>query len=296
VLLLAFVAGVFWCVEIPVRRTVMAEAGGAERATLTMGLEMLTTHLTRLLGPALGGALIAGTGLGGVFALGVLLYLSGALLIARVPRVPPAAAGRQSLAAALADGVRAVRRDPRLMALIVITLVFNLFGLPYLGLLPVFAARRLELGPLGTGLLATGEGVGALVGTLAILARPRPAWFGPVFGWGTALFFAAVTALGLTPAVAAAYPVLLVAGLGMAGFSIMQATLPLAVLPPGMRVRVAGVVMVAIGSAPLGFLLAGTLGDRLGGGPGITALGAVGLLATAAVLWRWPAMARPARA
>jgi len=296
VLLLAFVAGVFWCVEIPVRRTFMAEAGGAERATLTMGLEMLTTHLTRLLGPALGGALIAGTGLGGVFALGVLLYLSGALLIARVPRVPAAAAGRQSLAAALADGVRAVRRDPRLMALIVITLVFNLFGLPYLGLLPVFAARRLELGPLGTGLLATGEGVGALVGTLAILARPRPAWFGPVFGWGTALFFAAVTALGLTPAVAVAYPVLLVAGLGMAGFSIMQATLPLAVLPPGMRVRVAGVVMVAIGSAPLGFLLAGTLGDRLGGGPGITALGAVGLLATAAVLWRWPAMARPARA
>jgi hypothetical protein len=75
----------------------------------------------------------------------------------------------------------------------------------------------------------------------------------------------------------------------------MQATLPLAILPPGMRVRVTGVVMVAIGSAPLGFLLAGTLGDRLGGGPGITTLGAVGLLATAAVLWRWPVMARPAR-
>ena len=45
VLLLAFVAGVFWCVEIPVRRTFMAEASGAEHATLTMGLEMLTTHL-----------------------------------------------------------------------------------------------------------------------------------------------------------------------------------------------------------------------------------------------------------
>src|SRR5919205_270571 len=74
VLLLAFAAGVFWCVEIPVRRTFMAEAGGTERAALTMGLEMLTTHLTRLLGPALGGALIAGTGFGGVFALGVLLY------------------------------------------------------------------------------------------------------------------------------------------------------------------------------------------------------------------------------
>jgi hypothetical protein len=295
VLLLAFAAGVFWCVEVPVRRTRLAEAGGSERVALTMGLEMLTTHLTRLLGPALGGALVAGTGLTGVFALGVVLYLSGALLIARVPRSPGVTVGRESLAAGLADGIRAVRADPRLLALVVLTLVFNLFGLPYVGLLPVFAARRLNLGPLGTGLFATGDGIGALVGTVALLTRTSPAWFGPVFGWGTALFFAAVAVLGLAPAVAVAYPVLLVAGLGMAGFSIMQATLPLAVLPPGMRVRVTGVVMVAIGSAPLGFLLAGTLGDRLGGGPGITVLGLVGLSATAAVLWRWPVMARPSR-
>src|SRR5947208_8013618 len=50
-------------------------SGGRDRVATTMSLEMITTHLTRMLGPALGGAAIAGIGVRGVFVLGVLLYL-----------------------------------------------------------------------------------------------------------------------------------------------------------------------------------------------------------------------------
>jgi MFS family permease len=298
VLLLALVAGTFWCVEIPVRRTFMAEAGGQARVAVTMGLEMVTTHLTRLAGPPLGGALIAGAGMPGVLALVALLYLTGAALVARVPaaaRRPPAAPAqhRRRLLAGLAEGVALVRAEPRLLAIVALTVVFNLFGLPYLGLVPVLAAGELGLGPFGTGVLAAGEGVGAVAATLAILALARPPWFGPILGLGCALFFAAEAALALAPTAPAGFAVLLVAGLGMAGFSAMQATIPLALAPPAMRVRVTGVVMVAIGSAPFGFLLAGALGDGLGVKPAMAALGIAGLAATLAALWRWPAMARP---
>jgi MFS family permease len=297
-LALAFLAGMFWCVEIPVRRTALAEAGGRERVAVTMGLEMVTTHLTRLLGPPLGGLLITTAGMPGVLFLGALLYLSGAGLVARVPpatrseRRPP----RPGLAAALRDGLALVWADQRLLAMIALTVVFNLFGLPYLGLIPVLAVERFGLGPAGTGLLAAGEGIGALLATLWILGWARPAWFGPILGLGCALFFTGELALVLLPTASGAFLGLLVAGIGMAGFSAMQATLPLAITPPDMHVRITGVIMVAIGSAPFGFLLAGALGTRLGGGPAIGILGAAGLLATLATLWWWPAMARPARA
>lgn len=294
-LLLAALAGAFWCVEIPVRRAWLAEEGGQARVAATMGLEMLTTHLTRLLGPPLGGLLLTGAGMAGVLGLGALLHLAGAWLVARAsPAEGPGAPARSGLRAGLREGLRLVRADARLRAVVALTVIFNLFGLPYLGLIPVLAVGRFGLGPAGAGLLAAGEGIGALLASLAILAWARPAWFGPVFGLGAALFFLGEVALALLPTATGAFLALVVAGLGMAGFSAMQATLPLAIVPSGMRVRVTGVVMVAIGSAPFGFLLAGALGERLGGAGGILALGATGLAATLAALWRWPALARPA--
>lgn len=300
-LLLAMAAGIFWCVEIPVRRTAMAEAGGEGRAAVTMGLEMVTTHATRLVGPVLGGAVLAAGGLTGVFLAGAVLHLSGAWLVRGLPPAAAAAAGtgravaaRTALLPALAEGVRVVRADPRLVAVIALTFVLNLFGLPYLGLFPLLAREGLGLGPVGAGLVAAGEGTGALMTSVAILALARPRWFGPIFGLGCAGFFAAVTMLPLAPGGPAAFGVLVLAGVGMSGFSAMQATLPIHLAPPGVRVRVAGVIMAAIGSAPFGFLLAGALGGRLGGGPAILVMGGAGLVATLAVLARWPAVALPA--
>lgn len=296
-LVLAVVNGTFWCVEIPVRRAFLAEAGGHDRIAVSMSLEMITTHLTRTVGPALGGALIAGVGMPGIVALGAALYLAGAGLIARVPaRSSGPRPRRTSLAGGLAQGLAAVRADGRLLAIVVLTVIFNLFGLPYLGLVPVIAVERLALGPAETGLVAAGEGIGAMAATVLILGAARPAWYGPIFGLGCCTFFVAVLALAAAPSAALAFLALLVAGFGMAGFSAMQATLPFAIAPPEARVRVTGVVMVAIGSAPFGFLLAGALGDRLGGGPAMALIGALGLLATGVALRRWPAMASPARA
>jgi hypothetical protein len=297
VLALALAGGVFWCFEIPVRRTFLAEAGGADRMAVSMGLEMVTTHLTRVAGPALGGLLVATAGMPGVLLLGAILYTSGALLLLNVPAAPgtlPVA--RQRLGAALAEGFRAVRAEPQLLAIAVLTVVFNLFGLPYLGLLPVLAVERLDLGPFGTGVLAAGEGVGAVIATILLLRWSRPRWFAPIFGLGCLIFFAGVLALAAAPTAEAAFVILLVAGFGMSGFSVMQATLPLAIVPAALRIRVAGVIMVSIGSAPFGFLLAGGLGDLLGGSGGIALLGTTGLLATALALWRWPVMALPRRA
>jgi hypothetical protein len=291
---LALAGGVFWCIDIPVRRTYLAETGGTERVAVTMGLEMITTHSTRMLGPIVGGGLLASTGLSGALLLGALLYATGAALIARMD--PPTRSQPRDhvrITTALREGLVLIRSDGRLMAIVVLTIVFNLFGLPYLGLIPVLSVERLDLGPFGTGVLAAAEGLGAILASLSILAFARPRWFGPIFGLGCLAFFIMETALGLTGSAAAAFLALVLAGIGMAGFSAMQATLPVALVPAGMRVRVAGVILVAIGSAPFGFLLAGALGERIGPACGITLLGALGLVTTALCLWRWPQMVQP---
>jgi MFS family permease len=288
----AFVCGVSWCVEVPVRRTALAEAGGVERIGATMGLEMLTTHATRMAGPALGGALFGRCDIEGVLALSVLLYGSGLVALAPLPLPRPPAGAHRRLAAELRQGLAFVRQQPLLAALVALTLVFNLCGLPYLALVPVIGQLDLGLDAAATGLLLALEGVGALIGTVLLMLFLRPAWFGPALGAATLAFFAAVTALGLAPGLGPAATLLFLAGFGMAGFSVMQATLPIAAAPPALRIRVGGVVMAAIGAAPFGFLAAGWLADRLGAPLTVTLMGAAGLAATGAACRRWPVLLR----
>ena len=192
----------------------------------------------------------------------------------------------------LAEGLALVRRTPLLSALVALTLAFNLCGLPYLALVPVVGQLELGLDAAATGFLLALEGVGALLGTVLLMLLLRSAWFGPVLGLATLAFFAAVTALGAAQGLVPAATLLFLAGFGMAGFSSMQATLPIALAPAELRVRVGGIVMAAIGAAPFGFLAAGWLADRLGASPTVAAMGASGLAATAAASWRWPALLR----
>jgi hypothetical protein len=72
----------------------------------------------------------------------------------------------------------------------------------------------------------------------------------------------------------------------------MQMTLVLAATPRAMRVRVMGVVMVAIGSAPLGFLLGGALAEWLGPRLALALTSGAGLVAMLACMAIWPELRR----
>ena len=73
----AFLAGMLWTLEFPVRRTMLGEIAGASRIGPAMGLDSATTNGTRMLGPALGGLLYETIGVDGAYMLGAALYTIG---------------------------------------------------------------------------------------------------------------------------------------------------------------------------------------------------------------------------
>lgn len=287
----AFANGVFWTVEQPVRRTLFIETVGLERAGAAMGLETLSNQGTRLLGSIAGGAAIELMGLPGVFALALLLYaaaISG-LARARAPIAPRPAPPRPRADGLLA-GVRLVARDRLLLGTVLVTLVYNLWGFPFVALAPVLAEKSLGLQPSATGLLVAMDGVGGLLAGLAIVRFGRPAWFRRIFTLGCGLLSLAILLLAQSASVPIAASALLLAGLGMAGFATMQTVIPLLAAPAELRLRVQGVVTMAIGVSPLGFLHAGWLGERLGPEGALLVMGASGLVALTLVVWRLPVM------
>jgi MFS family permease len=292
----AFANGIFWTIEQPVRRTLFVETAGLERAGAAMGLETLSNQGTRLLGSVAGGGAVQFLGPPGVFAGTLLLYALALWGLARA-RPPDAGLGPapRPRADGLFDGVRLVARDRLLLGTVLVTLVYNLWGFPFVALAPVLAERSLGLSALKTGLLVAMDGVGGLLAGLVIVRAARPAAFRRVFTLGCGLLMVGILLLSLAGSIALAAVALLLAGFGMAGFATMQTVIPLLAAPAALRLRVQGVVTMAIGVSPLGFLHAGWLGERLGPETALAVMGTSGLLALLLIAWRLPVMlaARP---
>ena len=289
----AFAGGLFWALEVPIRRTMLADSAGIERVGQSIGLEMLTNNATRMLGPAIGGGVVAALGMTGVLVVGVVAHLLAALAVGGVA-VPggPVRRAAAPLLAGLREGLAHMRRSPLIQGTLAVTVIVNLWGFPYVSLGPVIAQEVLRLGPTGTGLLMACEGLGALIGSLVLIQLRRDRLFRLIYLLGTGLYLAGVLAFALLPWTMAAALALLLAGLGMAAFNTMQTVIPLAASPPELRGRALGLLAVAMGTAPFGFLLIGLLATGFGAPPATATVAVIGLLALAASARRWPELRR----
>ena len=282
----AFVNGIGWATDNPVRRLMVGEVVGAERMSLAMSVDIGTNNASRMLGPTLGGVLLAQAGIGGSFALCVVLYLVALVACLRLRyrnTVMPAGGG--AVLARVADGLALAWRDPRLRGTFVVTIVFNLFGWPFTSMVPVIAQDHLRLSTEGIGLLASLDGVGAFCGAVAVALLVRPRSYAAIYVAGCAVYCGMVTLFALAPHTALAAFAVLMVGIGGAGFSIMQATLVYLAAPVEMRSRALGVLSVCIGLGPIGFFNLGLMADAMGAQSATVATGLEGL---AALALTWP--------
>ena len=278
--------GMAWASDNTVRRFLIGEVVGAARLPAAMSLDIGAGNAARMVGPALGGALLATVGIEGVFALGAVLYVPTILAAWRIGyRNPFIAAGGPSLLARIAEGFAAVRRDRRLVGAMVVTLIFNLWGWPATSMVPVIGAG-LGLSAPGIGLLAGMDGLGALASAAALAVWLRPGGYQATYVGGTALYLLATVAFAVAPGPVSAAAALLVVGLASTCFGVMQSTLVYMMAPPEVRSRVFGVLAVCIGTAPIGFLHLGLLADWLGAPYATALIGVEGLVAIA-LTRRW---------
>ncbi|WP_237216770.1 MFS transporter [Falsiroseomonas oryziterrae] len=284
-----FVGGLGWATDNPVRRMMVGEAVGAARMGPAMSLDVLGNNASRVSGPALGGALLAAFGPHAAFCLSLLLYLVAIAIAWRIGVGATVGESRgEPILRGMRDSVGLAARNERLRAVLVVTVVFNLFAWPCTSMIPVIGQAGLGLGASAIGVLASMEGVGALAGAALIGALARPGIYPAIYVAGTALYLAAMVAFALAPGAVPAGAALLVSGIAGAGFATMQATLSYLAVPPEARGRALGALSTAIGTGPLGFLQIGLLAEWLGAGPATVLVGLQGLLALALTwpLWR----------
>jgi MFS family permease len=289
----AFLNGIFFAGDYPIRRIMSGEIAGVDRLGAAMALESATSNATRMLGPALGGLLLETLGLAGAYLLGAGLYLVSIVLAMRLRYRSTRFEGQaRNILITLREGWRFVRARRVIVGALMVTVVVNFWGFAYITMVPVIGERVLGLSAFPIGVLMSIEGLGALLGALLVGPFSRPRAYTRLYLVSSFVFLLSVLGFALSAQFPLSLLLNLICGVSLAGFSVMQATIMFLAARPEMRSRVMGVLTVAIGAGPLGMLHLGWLADWLGAAAAVQIMAAEGLIALTLIALIWPEMWR----
>src|SRR5947208_1560673 len=203
--------------DMPARQALLVEMiARREDLPNAIALNSSLVNGSRLVGPALAGAVIAAAGEAWCFVIDAVSYLAvvAALLAMRLPRRERTHTAA-SVARHLVEGVRYAFGFPPIRALLLLLALVSFAAMPQSVLLPVFAADVLGGGPHTLGLLSAASGVGALAGALYLASRSSVIGLGRVIVVATLALGFALAGFSKSEALWASAGLLVLTGAGM---------------------------------------------------------------------------------
>jgi MFS family permease len=295
VALLAVGLGVANSFDAPARQALAVEMV-EDRRDLTNAIALNSTifNLARVLGPAIGGAVLALLGATWCFALNGLSFVAViiALLMMRLP-AGVNAPSREPLMAQIRAGLRYAYGHRATRAIILLVGVASLFGMSYAVLLPAFAVDVLNAGETGLGIMNAAAGLGALIGSLIVASMAsfrRKGWMLTV---GSLAFPLGLLAFSFSPSFVLSLVFLVAIGLAIVIQNAICNTLVQTSVPDELRGRVMAVYMLMFfGTAPFGALQAGSIAQALGPTAGVAVGAGIVLLFAVGIFFAAPALRR----
>ena len=265
---LAFINGITWVVDLAVRRRVLAENIKKNLLSSSLAMETLSNNATRLIGPLCAGSLYAFVGLSGIFCLQLLMYIFALGLILRFKdntnKKQFSNISNKSVSniknhwahGLLNEILKTGKNAYSLISLrfvLITTLIFNVFGFPLVSLIPVLGKEKLMLSEVNIGILASSEGLGALIGALLIGNISPQKYLSLIFITGVGGFFFGMYLFSYSPNLLLAFISLTCGGIFLSGFSTMQGALVYQASTTS-RGNNFGILVTCIGTAPLGLI------------------------------------------
>jgi len=268
VIVLSVFQGLINSFDMPARQAFVVEmVEKREDLANAIALNSSMVNVARLLGPSIGGVVIAAVGEGWCFMIDAISYLAviaSLLAMSITPRMLKATNDANIIQQLREGWVYASRFAPIRNVLILLALV-SLVGMPYTVLMPVFANDILHGGPNTLGLLTAASGIGALVGAMFLAARKSVLGLGKFIPMMAAAFGAGLIAFSLSRVLWLSLALMVVTGLGFMVQMAASNTVLQTIVDEDKRGRVMSFYTMAfMGTAPFGSLLAGAVAERIG--------------------------------
>lgn len=285
--LIGFIGGCASAVDLPARFSLPMDFVGKRDLHSAYALNMSTVHAARIVGPAIGGFLIAGFGVGWVFLLNGLSFFAPFIAFTLISFPPFVQRVHENVLHAIREGVIYAFKYTELRLLLTYTAIFGIFGWSYTTMLPVFASDVFAMGPSGLGLLFSVAGAGTVLGGFVMSAISHLGFnFHRLILFGSILYSISLLLFTLHPWFVLALGLLFFVGLGQAFQNSTVHTRVQILCSDAMRGRVSSIQSVMLqGMQPIGSFQVGLVASYAG--PQIAvAIGAFIMFVSCILLYR----------
>ncbi len=297
-LALAVMQGIINAFDMPGRQSFMVQMVEDRRdLSNAIAINSSMVNMARLVGPSLAGMLIAVSSEGWCFLIDGISYIAVivSLLLMRLHAAP----ARRKVTSTFVDmnvGWTYVSEFLPVRTILLLFAVVSLMGMPFVVLMPIFAAVVLKGGPHTLGFLMGAMGVGALISALALAARKSVLGLVRMIPLAATVFGLGLIGFGLSRVFWLSMVMVLIAGMGMMQGMAGSNTIIQTLVPEDKRGRVMSYYTMAfVGMAPFGSLLAGSLAHVVGAPWTVIINGAAVLLGAAWFWTRLPSVRRAVR-
>lgn len=279
---LAFVLGAAAAVDNPARQAMVARTVPPEHLANAIALNSATFNLSRILGPSLGGVIIAVWGVGQAFAVNAASFLLAIVAVSMIRAATTAAEDTKK--ATFRDGLAYVRAHPDLIVVLAAVAVAATFAFNYAMFTALMAREQFNVGAAQFGIASSVLAVGSIIGSL-VAARRRQPGLRRVLISGIAFGLATVAA-GLQPNYTAFVAILPIAGFAALTFSVAAQSYLQLHAGDAFRGRVMGLyALVFFGGNPIGAPALGWIADTFGPRWTLIGGGLAAALGLAVVAW-----------
>jgi MFS family permease len=285
VLLFAGLLGTVNAFYTPARQAFVPELVDKDALLNAVALNSTIFNASRVIGPALGGVLVASLGLALNFYLNAASFLAVIIALLFIkPRPAPERKEGENLWRNMIEGLQYIAATPRIATILALVGVASLFGLNFTTLMPLFARYVLNVGSTGFGVLMASMGMGSLIGAIALAFVNRGSlarWF--IYA-GAFTFTAIETVFAFSRVVPLSIALLVIVGFSSTLFTATANTRILSLTPSNLQGRVMSVYsLMFLGMTPFGSLLSGLVAQRFGAPPALAAGAIITFLFTLAV-------------
>jgi MFS family permease len=266
VTLIVLGGGAMTAIGLPAYQAMLPDLVGPDDLLGAISLSSAQWNLGRVIGPALAGVAIAVGSY--TWAFGINAASFGAVLIALLlVRFRPGARPREEghLLVRIASGARAAAAEPGCRAAIGLIAIVALLASPFIALVPAVAIKLFHHQASGTAVLITAQGIGAVIGALALTPVAGRIGRRRLLLADLALLPALLVLYGLAPTLVLAAVALLAVGAAYIGVLAGLNTVVQLRAPEALRGRILSLYMLALGVIyPIGAIVQGAVADRIG--------------------------------
>ena len=256
----AFVAGLAWSFDFPIRRSLLSEIVDKRLYPSAIGVDMTSSNIARVIGPILAGIVLQQVSLFPIYLFGTAMFLMAFIACTKVEAeriIKEENSNSLSLLFNdLIEGIKYIFTSRILITVLVVTIIMNFLVFTYQSQLTVLVQTNLSDLPIILGVLAALEGLGATLGTLMIANFPLKRGM-LIFLSGSFLFGICIIAFVFSKVFFVSILLMVIGGFGMAGFGTLQSILIISASDQKIRGRVLGILAITIGTQPIGAFLLG---------------------------------------